>query len=67
MPFWFVMPGFMRAAFIRNWEKKLPAWTDMVKGTTVISRRAMEEFFPDAALLTERKFALPKSYIFYKN
>lgn len=67
MPFWFVMPGFMRAAFIRNWEKKLPAWTDMVKGTTVISRRAMEEFFPDASLLTERKFALPKSYIFYKN
>ncbi len=67
MPFWFVMPEFMRAAFIRNWEKKLPAWTDMVKGTTVISRRDMEAFFPDADLLTERKFGLPKSYILYRS
>ena len=66
MPFWFVLPGFVRAAFIRRWEKKLPAWTGMVKGTTVISRRSMKRFFADAALTTERKFMFPKSYTAYK-
>lgn len=66
MPFWFFMPAFVRAKFIKNWEQKLPAWTEMVKGTTVLSKRQMRDYFPDAALLTERKFGLPKSYILYK-
>ncbi|MHA7872781.1 MAG: class I SAM-dependent methyltransferase [Hyphococcus sp.] len=63
MPFWFLMPAFMRARFIRNWESKLPAWTQMVKETTVLSRGQMQRFFPDARLMTERKYGFPKSYI----
>ena len=47
-------------------EKKLPAWTDMVKGTTVLSRRSIKKFFDDATVMTERKFLFPKSYIAYK-
>lgn len=66
MPFWFFMPEFVRARFIRNWEKKLPDWTDMVKGTTVISKAAMRNFFPEGEIMVERKFGIPKSYIFYK-
>jgi len=66
MPFWFFMPRSIRALIIRRWEKKLPAWTGMVKGTTVLSRRAMRAFFTDASLVTERKYGFPKSYIAYK-
>ena len=63
MPFWFLMPEGMRQSFIRNWKRKLPAWTEMVEGTTVISKDKMQEFFPDADLITEYKFGIPKSYI----
>lgn len=66
MPLWFVMPESVRARFIRNWEKKLPDWTDMVKGTTVLSRRSFQDYFPDAAMITEWKYGFPKSYIAYK-
>ena len=66
VPFWFFLPERVRAAVIRRWEKKLPAWTDMVKGTRVLSRRNMTAFFSDATVVTEWKFLFPKSYIAYK-
>lgn len=66
MPFWFFMPEFVRERYIRNWEKKLPDWTEMVKGTTVLSKRQMQDYFPDASVMIERKFAIPKSYIFFR-
>lgn len=66
MPFWFFMPEALRNRFIRDWEKKLPDWTEMVKGTTVLSKRQMQDYFPDASILTERKFGFPKSYTVYR-
>jgi len=66
MPFWFFMPEALRNRFIRDWEKKLPDWTEMVKGTTVLSKRQMQDYFPDGEILTERKFGFPKSYIVYR-
>jgi methyltransferase family protein len=66
MPFWFFMPQVIRANYIKNWERKLPDWTEMVKGTTVLSKRQMQDYFFDGAILTERKFGVPKSYIAYK-
>lgn len=66
VPFWFWMPEGLRARFIRDWEKKLPDWTEMVKGTTVLSKRLMRDYFPDASIITERKFGFPKSYIAYR-
>jgi len=66
MPFWFFMPEFIRQKFIKNWEEKLPDWTEMVKGTTVLSKSEMRDYFPDGSMITERKFGIPKSYIFFK-
>ena len=66
MPFWFFMPEAIRNRFIRDWEKKLPDWTEMVKGTTVLSKRQMQDYFPEGEILTERKFGVPKSYIVYR-
>lgn len=66
MPFWFVLPEFVRGRFIKSWEKSLPDWTEMVKGTTVIKKGEMHDYFPGASVITERKFGIPKSYIFYK-
>ncbi len=67
MPFWFFMPAFVRKRFIRNWEKKLPDWTQMVVETTVLSKAQMQNYFPDGSILTERKYGFPKSYICYRN
>lgn len=66
MPFWFFMPEFVRKLFIRSWEKTLPAWTEMVKGMTVLSKRQMQAYFPAATTLVERKYGFPKTYIVYK-
>lgn len=67
MPLWFFMPEFVRKRFIRNWEKKLPNWTQMVKETTVLSKAQMRGYFCDGKILTERKYGFPKSYICYRN
>jgi hypothetical protein len=65
-PFWFVLPRAFRALMMRRWRGKLPEWTDMVAGTTVISRRRLSALFPDAVFRAERKFGVVKSNIAYK-
>ncbi|NOX95695.1 MAG: methyltransferase domain-containing protein [Alphaproteobacteria bacterium] len=66
MPFWFLIPSSIRARCISSWGKKLPDWTEMVKGTTVLSKRQMRDYFPTSTFIVERKFYIPKSYIAYK-
>lgn len=63
MPFWWYWPKSLRQRIIKRWSKKLPAWTEMVEGTTVLSREQMEELFPSAIIKTERTFGFVKSYI----
>ena len=65
MPFWWYYPIWLRSFFLRRWEKKLPAWTEMVSSTTYISRKSMVSLFPDSSIVTEW-FVLPKSIIAYK-
>ncbi len=67
MPFWWYYPPFLKRRFIADWERKVPAWTDMVKGTTVLSAATMQRFFPDGALRVERIAGLPKSYTLYRS
>jgi SAM-dependent methyltransferase len=68
MPFWWIYPNVLRTFLINRWRKKLPAWTDMIEGTTVLSRSEMEMLFPEATIIVERLFAVPKSYVaFYKS
>lgn len=66
MPFWWYYPPFLRNRVLKNWDKNLPDFSEMVKGTTFISRRAFESYFPDGTLELERLMGFPKSYVIYK-
>jgi hypothetical protein len=66
MPFWWFYPKAMRWKILRRWRRKLPAWTDMINGTTVLKRDALEKLFPGATILVERVLGIPKSYIAVK-
>lgn len=63
MPFWWFYPTALRELILRRWHKKLPAWTDMVRGTTVVTRSELRRLFPQGTILVERFLGLPKSYI----
>ena len=65
MPFWWFYPVKFRHYFIKGWRKKYPAWTEMVEGTTVLSKTDLLRLFPEATLKTETFLWLSKSYIAY--
>jgi hypothetical protein len=65
MPFWWFYPIRLRRYFVERWRTKLPAWTDMVEGTTVLTKAEMRYLFPEATILTERYLGIPKSYVAY--
>ena len=65
MPFWWFYGSPMRSWIIKRWYRKLPAWSDMVAGTRLLSKARMTELFPEARIATERMFGFPKSYIAY--
>ncbi|NJL50779.1 MAG: class I SAM-dependent methyltransferase [Blastochloris sp.] len=65
MPFWWFYPHSVRSYFIRRWRKKLPAWTKMVEETTVLTKYDLREYFPEATIVVERFFGIPKSYVAY--
>ncbi|MFW2388104.1 MAG: class I SAM-dependent methyltransferase [Polyangiales bacterium] len=66
MPFWFLYPERLRQHVIEGWRKKLPAWTEMVEETRVLSRGRMEALFPDGQIFVERLGGIPKSYCAYR-
>ena len=66
IPFWWALPQSVRRRAIERWRAKLPAWTEMVEGTTVIARDQLQAYFPDGAIITERVMGIPKSYAAYR-
>ena len=66
MPFWWFYPERLRRHYLKRWAVKLPAWTKMVEGTQVLTRRQLKQLFPDAEISTERLFGIPKSYTAYR-
>ncbi|HLW71210.1 MAG TPA: class I SAM-dependent methyltransferase [Candidatus Binataceae bacterium] len=66
IPFWWAMPRALRARMHRGWEKTLPDWNEMIRGTTVITRRKLQGYFPDGTVKTERILGIPKSYYVYR-
>lgn len=66
MPFWWFYPESLQQRMIARWKKKLPGWTEMIEGTTVILRKDMETMFPESRLWVERIAGIPKSYVFYR-
>ncbi|MFN3129446.1 methyltransferase domain-containing protein [Roseibium sp.] len=67
MFFWWFYPESVRRFFMNRWRRSLPAWTNMMLGTTVVLRGEMLALFPDAAIWTERKFGFTKSYIAFRS
>jgi hypothetical protein len=63
MPFWWFYPESWRQGLIGSWRDKLPAWTEMIEGTRVLSKESLQSLFPGGKLLTERVFGIPKSYV----
>lgn len=66
MPFWWAYPDPVKRHFIERWRRKLPAWTEMIEGTTVLLRRDLERFFPESDIRTERYMGWPKSYMVFR-
>ena len=65
MPFWWFYPLWLRERIKKRWRTKLPAWTEMVDGTTVLTLDELHALFPDAKIWTERFLFIPKSYVAY--
>jgi hypothetical protein len=63
MPFWWFYPKRLRAWFITSWRKKLPAFTEFIEGTDIVSKAEMRRLFPEAKILVERLLGVPKSYV----
>ncbi len=66
MPFWWFYPASVRRYFIGRWSKKLPAWTEMIIGTTVLDFKELKALFPDGLVYTERVLGFIKSYSLYR-
>jgi hypothetical protein len=65
MPFWWFYPEKLRRYFMSRWQKKLPAWTQMVAETTVLTKSELRRLFPEASIIVESSFGFPKSYVAY--
>jgi len=63
MPFWWCYPASLRRYFIERWRRKLPAWTEMVEQTRVLTKSDLRRLFPESTILVETSFGVPKSYI----
>jgi hypothetical protein len=66
-PFFWYLPNSIREKLLDRWQKKLPAWTAMIRGTRLITEEHMRALFPDANVYYENKLGIfEKSYSFYK-
>ena len=62
MPFWWLYPEPVRRRILAIWHTKLPAWSEAMADTRVLTRRRMAALFPDARIYTESLAGIPKSY-----
>jgi SAM-dependent methyltransferase len=65
VPFWWFLPEASRNALLRRWHRKLPAWSDAMAGTRVLTRQRLAELFPGAQIFVESMIGIPKSYAAY--
>jgi hypothetical protein len=62
MPLWWFYPEGLRKYFLRRWRVTLPAWSDSMAETRVLSRNRMQQLFPESEIYVEGFAGLPKSY-----
>jgi 2-polyprenyl-3-methyl-5-hydroxy-6-metoxy-1,4-benzoquinol methylase len=66
IPFWWAMPSWLKDRFYRRWARTLPAWNEMIIGTTYVLKSELRRLFPDSTVITERILGVPKSYSAYR-
>lgn len=66
IPFYWRLPAKLRQSLIKKWERELPAWTEMIKGTRVLREDRMHELFPNSQVYHERSFGFEKSYSLFR-
>jgi len=64
MPFWWLYPKWLRTYFLSRWSEKLPAWSEMVATTTVLSKQQVTKLFSGCKIKIEW-LIFPKSIIAY--
>jgi Methyltransferase domain len=65
IPFYWSLPHFLREAILSSWHRRFPGWVVMLRETRVLSRRRMQELFPDSRIYVERILGIEKSYTLY--
>ena len=65
MPYYWLYPERLRAGLLKRWKEKLPAWSEMIATTRVLTRRRMQELFPGSRVFVEISVGFPKSYTAY--
>ncbi|MBD2750530.1 class I SAM-dependent methyltransferase [Microvirga sp. BT688] len=66
LPFWWFYPPALKRVIIQRWRKTIPAWCEMIEGTTVLTQRQIKKHFPDGDIVTERILGVPKSYATFR-
>lgn len=66
IPGYWSLPAPLRAALLDRWQRRYPAWAEMLRATRVLSRRRMRALFPDAEVKVERFLGVEKSFCFYR-
>lgn len=66
MPFWWYYPETLKIFFKKRWLKKLPAWTEMIEGTTVVSVNELKNIFPNSKIYKEYFIFFLKSNSAYR-
>lgn len=66
MPFWWYYPETLKIFFKKRWLKKLPAWTEMIEGTTVVSVNELKKIFPNSKIYKEYFIFFLKSNSAYR-
>jgi hypothetical protein len=66
VPLYWKLPERGRKYLLRSWQKKLPAWTDMIRETRILTEPQLKELFPDGKIYREKKFGFEKSYSLYR-
>lgn len=65
MPLWWFYPESTRRYFLNRWRATLPAWSDAMAATRVLSREHMQQLFPGSSMYVESFAGIPKSYAAY--
>ena len=66
VPLYWQLPSSVKVQMMRRWKRRLPAWSQMIEETRVLTRQRMQDLFPDGLCYVERLLGLEKSYAYYR-